>query len=70
MAKKRTKQTTEDADIAQLLAGWEDVTVESLLAILGDVPEPSVASLEDVQIPDAPIPGADDVLVLLRESVN
>jgi hypothetical protein len=70
MAKKRTKRTTEDVDIAQLVAGWEDVTVESLLAMLGDVAEPDASMLGDVQVPDDPRPGAVDVLVLLADLVN
>jgi len=50
------KQTTEDAYISQLVAGWEDVTVESLLAMLGDVAEPGASMLGDVQVPDDPLP--------------
>jgi len=53
---KAKKLPPEDVDIAQLVAGWEDVTVESLLAMLGDVAEPGASMLGDVQVPDDPLP--------------
>jgi len=67
---KAKKLPPEDVDIAQLAAGWEDVTVASLLAMLGDVAEPGASMLGDVQVPDDPLPGAVDVLVLLADLVN
>jgi len=53
------KQNTEDAVISQLVAGWEDVTVESLLAMLGDI-----------QIPDDPLQGGltpDALAAMLKD---
>lgn len=56
---KAKKLPPEDVDIAQLVAGWEDVTVASLLAMLGDV-----------QIPDDPLQGVlspDALAAMLKD---
>jgi hypothetical protein len=61
MAKKRTVQVPdivdfsqltkgwEEADIEQLAKGWEDINIASLLAIIGEIPEPE---LGDIPAPD------------------